>query len=78
MKSNTNKTIAACLILLFIVGILEHLSWFFYIGLVVASILFLQQQRHIKDRSKEACFKAFLDNNYVGLVIFIGFILTYL
>ena len=68
----------ATLILLSIVGILEHLSWFFYIGLVVASILFLQQQRHIKDRSKEACFKAFLDNNYVGLVIFIGFILTYL
>ncbi|MBO2007291.1 4-hydroxybenzoate octaprenyltransferase, partial [Serratia marcescens] len=27
---------------------------------------------------REACFKAFLQNNYVGLVVFIGIALSYL
>ena len=66
------------LILLVIVGLIEHLNWLYYGALAVAGLLFLQQQKSIKSRDEKACFKAFLDNNYVGLVIFIGFILTYL
>ncbi|MBB1271451.1 MULTISPECIES: 4-hydroxybenzoate octaprenyltransferase [Psychromonas] len=66
------------LILLIIVGLIENLNWLYYGALVVAGLLFLQQQKSIKSRDEKACFKAFLDNNYVGLVIFIGFILTYL
>lgn len=66
------------LVLLVIVGLIENLNWLYYGALVVAGLLFLQQQKSIKSRDEKACFKAFLDNNYVGLVIFIGFILTYL
>lgn len=66
------------LVILMFVGILENLGGFYYVALVIAGWFFLQQQKHIKEREKSACFKAFLDNNYVGLVIFIGFFLTYL
>tara|TARA_R110001583_G_scaffold2382_3_gene17315 strand:+ start:3839 stop:4705 length:867 start_codon:yes stop_codon:yes gene_type:complete len=65
------------LVILLSVGILESLGWFYYVALMIAGLLFLQQQKQIKERDKAACFKAFLDNNYVGLVIFIGFVLTY-
>ncbi|WP_160064624.1 4-hydroxybenzoate octaprenyltransferase [Psychromonas sp. L1A2] len=68
----------ATLLLLMTVGILEQLTWFYYAGLVIAGFLFSQQQRRIKDRDKSACFKAFLDNNYVGLIVFVGLLLTYL
>lgn len=68
----------ATLLLLSIVGILEHLTWVYYVGLAIAGLLFLQQQHRIKSREKTACFKAFLDNNYVGLIVFVGLLLTYL
>ncbi|MDA7745789.1 4-hydroxybenzoate octaprenyltransferase [Psychromonas sp.] len=60
------------------VGLLEQLSWIYYLALIVAGLLFLLQQKQIQERDKKACFKAFLDNNYVGLVVFIGFFLAYL
>lgn len=68
----------ACLILLILLGYLEALSWIYFSGVTVVLLLFLKQQFDIKDRDKKACFKAFLDNNYVGLVIFIALFLDYL
>lgn len=50
--------------------------WFF-LGLAVAALLFLYQQYLIRNRDKDGCFKAFLNNNYVGAVIFIGLVLDY-
>ena len=35
------------------------------------------QQYLIKDRVRELCFKAFLNNNWFGLVLFIGVMLDY-
>ena len=66
------------LLLLLTIGLLEGLHWPYYLSLLIAAALFLKQQEHIKDRSREACFKAFLDNNYVGGVVFAGFFLAYL
>ncbi|TEW54222.1 4-hydroxybenzoate octaprenyltransferase [Psychromonas sp. RZ22] len=66
------------LFILILVGLFESLNWIYYVSLTLAGILFLLQQNQIKERNKEACFKAFLDNNYVGGVIFVGFFLTYL
>ena len=60
------------------VGFIENLSWFYNLSLIVAALLFLKQQKQIKGRDTSACFKAFLGNNYVGLVIFCGLFLTYL
>jgi 4-hydroxybenzoate polyprenyltransferase len=50
------------------------LGWPFWLGLGVAALLFLYQQWLIRDRAREACFKAFLNNNWVGLVILIGIV----
>ncbi|WP_028862327.1 4-hydroxybenzoate octaprenyltransferase [Psychromonas aquimarina] len=66
------------LILLVLVGWIEALNWIYYVGLLIVSALFIKQQIEIKTRDKKACFKAFLDNNYVGLVIFIALFLSYL
>ena len=66
------------LILLILLGWIEDLNWIYFIALVVVAALFIRQQLQIKKRDKKACFKAFLDNNYVGLTIFVGLFLSYL
>ena len=66
------------LILLLWLGFIEQLSAYYYIGLLVALVLFIKQQIAIKHRDKKSCFKAFLDNNQVGFVIFIALLLGYL
>lgn len=66
------------LILLALVGYFAGLGWIYYTALVIVGLLFAQQQKRIKNRDKAACFTAFLANNYVGLVIFLGFFFAYL
>ena len=53
------------------------LGQFYFLGVVSASILFIYQQHLIRLRYREECFKAFLNNNWVGLVIFVGLALDY-
>jgi 4-hydroxybenzoate polyprenyltransferase len=62
------------LITLMLVGKRFELNWFFYASLVVVAVLFGYQQYLIKDRSRAGCFAAFLNNNWVGMVIFIGIV----
>ena len=50
----------------------------FYLSLIVASMLLAYQQVLIKDRLPGPCFKAFLNNNWVGAVVFVGILLNYL
>ena len=50
-------------------------AWYF-VGLSVAAAMFVWQQKLIKDRQRDACFKAFLQNNQVGMVVFIGTVLA--
>jgi hypothetical protein len=40
--------------------------------------LFVYQQKLIAKRERDACFKAFMNNNYVGLVLFLGLAMSYL
>ena len=42
-----------------------------------ARALFVYQQKLIANREREACFKAFMNNNYVGLVLFLGLAMSY-
>ena len=63
------------LLLLVAVFMLNNLGVFAYAGLVGAAALFIHQHYNIRHRQREACFKAFLDNHYVGLVIALGLIM---
>jgi 4-hydroxybenzoate polyprenyltransferase len=50
----------------------------YYLSLLVASGLLAYQQLLIRDRLPGPCFKAFLNNNWVGAAIFAGVLLSYL
>ena len=58
-----------CLVL---IGERFTLSWPFQLSILVASSLFIYQQWLAKARTRKAYFNAFLNNNWVGLVIFVG------
>ncbi len=51
-------------------------SWYLG-GLLTAAIFFLYQQWLIRERDPAQCFRAFVNNQYVGLVIFVGILLEY-
>ena len=59
------------------VGWLSGLGWVYYASILVAGGFFVYQQGLIKDRERDACFKAFLNNNYVGLALFVGLAVSY-
>ncbi|STQ77886.1 4-hydroxybenzoate octaprenyltransferase [Grimontia hollisae] len=65
-------------LLLVLVGYLCGLSSIYYWFLLVASALFVYQQWLVRSRERDPCFKAFLNNNYVGMLVFIGIALAVL
>ena len=66
------------LILLIIIGVLASRGWVYFVGVAVAVGLSIYQQILIKDRQSKQCFKAFLNNNWLGMAVFIGLVLDYL
>ncbi|EMU1128905.1 TPA: 4-hydroxybenzoate octaprenyltransferase [Citrobacter koseri] len=67
----------AVLALMALIGWLNGLGWGYYWSVLVAGALFVYQQKLIIGREREACFKAFMNNNYVGLVLFLGLAMSY-
>ncbi|WP_447880873.1 4-hydroxybenzoate octaprenyltransferase [Serratia fonticola] len=67
----------ATLLLMLWVGYLMQLGGAFYWSLLLAGALFIHQQKQVAGRDRDACFRAFLNNNYVGLMLFIGIALSY-
>ncbi len=65
-------------VVLLIVG--EHLAmgFWYYLGLGLAAGLALYQQYLIRRREPAGCFRAFLNNNWLGAVIFAGIALDFL
>ncbi len=55
-------------------GAVAGLGWPFSVALVIALVLFIYQHRLAK-LGRDGCFRAFLNNHYVGLVIFMGMVL---
>ncbi len=52
-------------------------GWIYIMGLVMAAGYFIQQHLQARQRDKENCFRAFLNNHRVGMVIFIALALDY-
>jgi len=62
---------------LILIGNASKLGLYYYLGLGLASGLAIYQQFLIKDRDKQKCIQAFLNNNWFGLVVFGGIFLDY-
>ncbi|MEY4474728.1 MAG: 4-hydroxybenzoate octaprenyltransferase [Pseudomonadota bacterium] len=67
----------ATLVLMGVIGWLMNLGVAFYWSILLAGALFVHQQKMIAQRERDACFRAFLNNNYVGLVLFLGIFISY-
>jgi 4-hydroxybenzoate polyprenyltransferase len=78
-----DRAMVALLHVMFLVSLMLAANRFalggwFYTGLLVAVILVLYQLFLIRERDPSECFKAFLNNNWVGAAIFAGVVLNYL
>ncbi len=61
-----------------LVGWLSDLGRWYWAGLAAAAVFAVYQQVLIRWRDPAACFRAFLNNNLFGLVVFTGLLLDYL
>ncbi|RXF05891.1 4-hydroxybenzoate octaprenyltransferase [Pseudoalteromonas sp. PS5] len=78
-----DRHIIAMLNVLFIaimaaIGYAYELNYLFWLGLSVAIALLIRQLYVIRNRERDACFWAFLNNNYVGLAIFVGVVFGFM
>ena len=78
-----DRAIIACLqvmviLILCMIGDQSKLGQFYFLSIVVAATLFVYQQHLIRLRYRDECFQAFLNNNWVGLVIFVGLVLDFM
>ena len=62
----------ATVILLVLLGVRAGLQDAWYVGVAVALCLFVFQQRLIRNRDRDACFRAFRNNVWVGFALFLG------
>ena len=51
------------------------LHWPFYMCLVIAGGLCIYQQYLIRERQRDPCFTAFLNNHWLGMTIFLGIVI---
>jgi 4-hydroxybenzoate polyprenyltransferase len=64
-------------VMLAAMGLRLGLNWPWFIALLIAAVLFGRQLVTIRDRDRDACFRAFLNNNWVGITIFLGLVLHF-
>jgi 4-hydroxybenzoate polyprenyltransferase len=60
-----------------LVGRSMHFGRWYQGGIIAAAVLFIWQQWLIRRREPAACLRAFLNNQYVGLAVFVGILLQY-
>ena len=66
------------LLSLYLVGRMIHMGSWYAMGLSAGAAFFVYQLYLIRSRDRESCFRAFLNNNYFGMAVFIGMALEYL
>ncbi|MGQ7273584.1 4-hydroxybenzoate octaprenyltransferase [Marinobacter sp. V034] len=65
------------ILILISVGTQAELGIAYYLGLLGMAVLFVFQQHMIRYRQREECFRAFLNNQWAGLSVFIGLALDF-
>jgi len=65
------------LLALLLIGEVAQLGMWFSLSVFVSALFMLYQYGLIRNREPENCFRAFLNNHYVGMTIFIGVLLAY-
>ncbi len=68
----------ATLVLLAVFGLMNTMSWHYYLGLLMASGFAVYQQYLCKDNLPERCFRAFQNNNWFGAMVFTGIVLSFM
>lgn len=68
----------ATLFLLFKVGRLQQFNMFYFAGLLIVTGTFIYQQLLIKNRDRDKCFKAFLNNHFGLLMVLMVIVMQYL
>ena len=63
---------------MFVIAWLVQAGMFFYLGIAGSIIFSVYQQYLIRHRQEKKCFQAFLNNHWLGMVIFIGIFIDYL
>ncbi len=63
--------------LLVLLGFKLQFSTPWFVGVSIAAVLFARQQYLVRNRDRDVCFRAFLNNNWVGLVIWVGLLANY-
>lgn len=66
-----------CLLSLYLAGQAFSLGAYYQFSLIAAAGLFAYHQYLIRHRDRDACFRAFLHNNWVGMAIFLGIAFDY-
>nr|WP_010130315.1 4-hydroxybenzoate octaprenyltransferase [Microbulbifer agarilyticus] len=77
-KAMTASLQAMVVVALLMLGGRAELGALYYGGVAVMAGLFAYQQWLIRDRQRDACFKAFLNNNLAGMALFAGIFVHYL
>lgn len=66
------------IVIMLAIGQLQAMGMAYYAGLMIAVGLIIYQYTLIRNRDRTLCFKAFLHNNWVGMVVFAGSALDFL
>ncbi|MEE4173053.1 MAG: 4-hydroxybenzoate octaprenyltransferase [Xanthomonadales bacterium] len=65
---------ASMLVLCLVLGWQQGWHWPWYTAVAVVAALFVHQLVSTRSREREACFRAFLNNNWVGMALFAGIV----
>jgi len=65
------------LVSLYLVGKMISAGAWYNAGLIAGAVFFVYQLWLIRERDRDGCFRAFLNNNYFGMSVFIGLALEY-
>lgn len=65
------------LVCLIMIGFQAKLGLIYYTGVALGGALFVYQQRLIRFRERDECFRAFRNNNWFGMAVLLGILLDY-